>query len=67
MSDDLAIRLARVVANAAGGVIEMYAMIAANAEREEQGKAPAYSEASFRKLITDRGLYWHAIVEDTRP
>ncbi len=49
-------KAAYVHAQATAAQIHLAAMFAANTEREAQGKALAYDEAAFMKLIDDYGL-----------
>jgi hypothetical protein len=49
-------RLVRVLANAAGGVIQALGMQAENQKRLSRGEALAYGEAEFESLVDARGL-----------
>jgi hypothetical protein len=73
MTDDLAIRLTRVLARAACAVVECAAMAEANRVAYVAGRlsggtyqAP-YLEADFRKVVDTHGLGWNDVVGDTRP
>jgi hypothetical protein len=53
---------AYVNAQAAAAQIHATAMVAANKEREADGKALAYDEAAFMKLLDDYGLHHNTLM-----
>ena len=67
MTDELAIRLARVHAMAISASIKCAAMQAENAKRALDGEAQAYGESAFYNLLDEHGLHWNHIVGETRP
>lgn len=55
-------RLAMVIGNAAGGLIEALGMVAANQERLANGHTIAYDERTFHNLIDQRGLGYNDLI-----
>ena len=41
--------------------MKIMGMQAENQQREHQGKAPAYDEAAFIRVIEEEGTHWNAI------
>jgi hypothetical protein len=55
--------LIRIQAACAAAYIECVAMHTANVERTLEGKALAYPEEAFRKLIEEHGIGYNSVLE----
>ncbi len=57
-------RLAYVRGRLLQAEIEMQSMIAANKQREIEGKSPAYGEEAFLALIKEYGVHHNALITE---
>lgn len=63
MNETLIYKATQIFANSIAAQIEMQSMIVANKERENDGKAYAYTEKDFIDLISRQGIGYNQIIE----
>ena len=64
MDERVAFNASYVFAMAVGGLIEALGMYSLNQHRIQSGETIAYDDASFIKLMEERGLHHNAIISN---